>query len=40
MEIVRINDDGTEGERFTTEKSEPDANTTPTAAWPFGDKEE
>jgi hypothetical protein len=44
MEIVRINDDGTEGERFTTEKTAPDANTevkfTPTAEWPFGNKEE
>lgn len=44
MEIVRVNDDGTEGERFTTETNAPPANNsvqlTPNAAWPFGNKEE
>lgn len=44
MEIVRVNDDGTEGERFTTETNAPPANNsvqlTPNAAWPFGTKEE
>lgn len=39
MEITRVNDDGTEGERFTTEIEEPVANTevklSPNAKWPF-----
>jgi DNA-directed RNA polymerase subunit RPC12/RpoP len=43
MEIVRVNDDGTDGERITTE-SEPNTKEevkfTPTAAWPFGESPE
>lgn len=42
MEITRVNDDGTEGEKITTggEDSTEPVKFTPNAAWPFGSKEE
>lgn len=43
MEITKINDDGTEGEKITTggeDSPAPVSSTTSSAAWPFGNKEE
>lgn len=43
MEITRINDDGTEGEKITTENVDTPkegVQLTPNAAWPFGTKDE
>ena len=41
MEITRINEDGSEGQKFTTESNDENVEPvkfTPTAAWPFGEK--